>query len=194
MRRMNSLPGSSAATPAQAQPAAAPAAAPTAAPAAVTASRISIDVHVVKTEDWTGADEVYVRIVGPGGVATSDIHKLNDGQKFTFSLPAKPFGDFSKPVKVEVYDEDWPDADDLIVRMTWNPPYGAIFTYSVGRAAAEGVKIVLNITEESGRQVRRLPLPSEVGVNRIAWDLRGEAPQPGASPRRPFPRRSRARG
>jgi hypothetical protein len=115
-----------AATPAQAQPAApqAPAAA-TAAPA-VTASRISVDVHVVKTEDWTGADEVYVRIVGPGGVATSDIHKLNDGQKFTFSLPAKPFGDFTKPVKIEVYDEDWPDADDLIVRMTWNPPYGAI--------------------------------------------------------------------
>ncbi len=78
------------------------------------------------TEDWTGADEVYVRVIGPGGVATSDIHKLNDGQRFTFSLPAKPFGDFTKPVKIEVYDEDWPDADDLIVRMTWNPPFGAI--------------------------------------------------------------------
>ena len=114
-----------AATPAQAQPAA-PQATATAAPATVTASRISVDVHVVKTEDWTGADEVYVKIVGPGGVATSDIHKLNDNQKYTFSLPAKPFGDFSKPVVVEVYDEDWPDADDLIVRMTWKPPYGAI--------------------------------------------------------------------
>lgn len=113
------------ATPAQAPPLPPPAAA-TSAPAAAKASRVSIDVHVVTTEDWTGADEVYVRVIGPGGVATSDVHKLNDGQRFTFSLPAKPFGDFTKPVKIEVYDEDWPDADDLIVRMTWSPPFGPI--------------------------------------------------------------------
>jgi hypothetical protein len=60
---------------------------------------------------------------------------------------------------------------------TPNPPYGAVFTYSVGRAPADGARMVLNITDENGRQVRRLTLPSEPGVNRIAWDLRGEAPQ-----------------
>lgn len=60
---------------------------------------------------------------------------------------------------------------------TPNPPYGAVFTYSVGRAPADGAKAVLNITDESGRQVRRLTLASETGVSRIAWDLRGEAPQ-----------------
>ena len=57
---------------------------------------------------------------------TSAIHKLDDGERFTFSLPAKPFGDFTKPVKIEVYDEDSPDADDLIVRTTWSPPYKAV--------------------------------------------------------------------
>jgi photosystem II stability/assembly factor-like uncharacterized protein len=59
---------------------------------------------------------------------------------------------------------------------TPNPPYGAVFTYSVGRAPADGAKLFLNITDDTGRQVRRLELPAGTGVNRIAWDLRGEAP------------------
>ena len=29
------------------------------------------------------------------------------------------------PIGVEVYDQDWPDADDLIVKMTWAPPCAA---------------------------------------------------------------------
>jgi hypothetical protein len=28
------------------------------------------------------------------------------------------------PVQIEVYDADWPDADDLIVKMAWSTPYG----------------------------------------------------------------------
>jgi hypothetical protein len=27
------------------------------------------------------------------------------------------------PIEVEVYDQDWPDADDLIVKMAWAAPY-----------------------------------------------------------------------
>lgn len=87
-------------------------------------SRPSIDVHVKSTEDWTGADEVYVKVTGPGGVFKSGTKSLNDGQRHTFGVSTVPFGDFSKPVTVDVYDEDWPDRDDLIVRMTWSPPFG----------------------------------------------------------------------
>ena len=60
---------------------------------------------------------------------------------------------------------------------TLNPPYGAVFTYSIGRAPGEGIKTVLNITDEGGRQIRRLSVPSDPGVHRVAWDLRGEAPR-----------------
>jgi photosystem II stability/assembly factor-like uncharacterized protein len=61
--------------------------------------------------------------------------------------------------------------------VTPNPPYGAVFTYSVGRPAAGSAKLVLNITDESGRQIRRLDLPSQTGIGRVAWDLRGEPPR-----------------
>ena len=56
-----------------------------------------------------------------------------------------------------------------------NPPFGAVFTYSLGRPPAAGTKAVLNISDQSGREIRRLELPLAMGVSRIAWDLR---PQP----------------
>ena len=59
---------------------------------------------------------------------------------------------------------------------TPNPPYGAVFTYSVGRGPEGGAKLALEIADEGGRSIRRLPLPSTTGVHRIAWDLRGEPP------------------
>jgi photosystem II stability/assembly factor-like uncharacterized protein len=62
---------------------------------------------------------------------------------------------------------------------TPNPPYGAVFTYNVGQAPAAGAKLVLTITDDSGRPVRRLDLASEVGVRRVAWNLRGEPPAGG---------------
>jgi hypothetical protein len=43
---------------------------------------------------------------------------------------------------------------------------------------------VLNITDDSGKQIRRLELAKElgsVGVHRLAWDLRGEPPAEQAS-------------
>ena len=30
------------------------------------------------------------------------------------------------PIKVEVFDEDWPDGDDLIVAMDWKSPFEEI--------------------------------------------------------------------
>ena len=90
---------------------------------ALTGSRPSVSVRVKSTEDWTGADEVYVRVTGPGGTFKSTVKSLNDGQSNTWALSTVPFGDFSRAVTVDVFDEDWPDADDLIVRMTWSPPF-----------------------------------------------------------------------
>ena len=89
----------------------------------LTGTRPAVHVHVKSTEDWTGADEVYVKVIGPGGTFKSAVKSLNDGNSHTFAVSTVPFGDFSKPVTVDVYDEDWPDRDDLIVRMTWSPPF-----------------------------------------------------------------------
>ena len=57
-----------------------------------------------------------------------------------------------------------------------NPPYGAVFTYSVNANIPDGEKLVLNISDETGRQIRRLDLDRTSGLRRIAWNLRGEAP------------------
>jgi photosystem II stability/assembly factor-like uncharacterized protein len=68
------------------------------------------------------------------------------------------------------------------VEATWgdpttaNPPYGAVFTYSVGQPPAGDARLVLTISDGAGKQVRRLELSKDAGVHRIAWDLRGEAP------------------
>ncbi len=59
---------------------------------------------------------------------------------------------------------------------TPNPPYGAVFTYSIGQAPAADAKLVLTIADDAGRPVRRLDLARSPGVQRIAWNLRGEAP------------------
>jgi hypothetical protein len=59
---------------------------------------------------------------------------------------------------------------------TPNPPYGALLTYSVGRAAAGGSRLVLDITDMLGRMVRRIELPGEPGLRRVAWDLRRDGP------------------
>lgn len=90
----------------------------------LTGTRPTVHVKVNSTEDWTGADEVYVKATGPGGVFKSAVKSLNDGQSHDFAVSTVPFGDFSGPVTIEVYDEDWPDRDDLIVRMSWSPPFG----------------------------------------------------------------------
>ena len=59
---------------------------------------------------------------------------------------------------------------------TPNPPYGALFTYSVGQPPAGDARLVLTVTDDAGKQIRRIDLSKEPGVHRIAWDLRGEPP------------------
>jgi hypothetical protein len=61
---------------------------------------------------------------------------------------------------------------------TPNPPYGALFTYSVGQPPSGDAKLVLTIADDTGKQVRRIDLSKDPGMHRIAWDLRGDLPAP----------------
>ena len=86
-----------------------------------------VDVLVNKTEDWLGADEVYVRVVGPNADLKTATRKLNDGERHLFQIPLLlAMLPLDRPVTVEVYDEDlgvFFDRDDLIARMLWQPPF-----------------------------------------------------------------------
>lgn len=59
-------------------------------------------------------------------------------------------------------------------------PYGAILSYWVGGADPAGARV--EIRDAGGQVVRTLEGPAREGVNRVVWDLRGEAPpaEPGA--------------
>ncbi|MGH7553055.1 MAG: WD40/YVTN/BNR-like repeat-containing protein, partial [Longimicrobiales bacterium] len=63
-----------------------------------------------------------------------------------------------------------------------NPTFGAVFTYHVRDAPATGEKLVLTISDESGKQGRRLELGAEAGLHRIAWNLRADPPAAPAQP------------
>jgi hypothetical protein len=57
-----------------------------------------------------------------------------------------------------------------------------VFTYHVRQDLPGDAKLVLTISDEAGRQVRRLDLNKTAGLRRIAWHLRADAPaaQPAA--------------
>jgi hypothetical protein len=59
-----------------------------------------------------------------------------------------------------------------------NPPYGAVFTYSLNANIPDAEKLVLTISDDNGRQIRRLDLDKGSGLRRVAWNLRTD-PQPG---------------
>jgi hypothetical protein len=85
-----------------------------------------VDVNVVKTEDWLGADEVYVAVSGGRDAFQSPVQRLNDGQSGTYAVPMTALMPFDRPITLEVLDEDlgwFFDRDDLIVRMEWRPPF-----------------------------------------------------------------------
>lgn len=88
-----------------------------------------IDVNVKKTEDWTGADEVYALLKSGNKRQKTPVRSLNDGQSGSFALPLPALMPINGPITVQVYDEDtgtFFDQDDLIVNMAWQAPYGAI--------------------------------------------------------------------
>jgi hypothetical protein len=65
---------------------------------------------------------------------------------------------------------------------TPNPPFGAVFTYNVSKDMPADAKLVLTITDDTGKQVRRIDLEKTAGLRRVVWNLRGDA---AAAPARP---------
>jgi photosystem II stability/assembly factor-like uncharacterized protein len=60
-----------------------------------------------------------------------------------------------------------------------NPPYGALMTYYLKEKPQKEATLKIEILDGSGRSIRSLSkLPSEPGLNRVAWDLSGELPRP----------------
>jgi photosystem II stability/assembly factor-like uncharacterized protein len=55
-----------------------------------------------------------------------------------------------------------------------NPPFGAVFTYNVAAPIPAAAKLVLTITDDTGRQIRRLDVDRSVGLRRATWNLRVE--------------------
>ena len=61
-----------------------------------------------------------------------------------------------------------------------NPPFGAVFTYHVRQELPSDAKLVLTISDDAGRPVRRIDLGRGTGLRRSAWDLRADPPAPPA--------------
>jgi hypothetical protein len=57
---------------------------------------------------------------------------------------------------------------------TPNPPFGAVLTYNVKQALPDEAKLVITISDDNGRQIRRMDVEKTVGLKRVAWNLRGE--------------------
>ena len=57
-----------------------------------------------------------------------------------------------------------------------NPPFGAVFTYHVRQDLPADAKLVLTISDDTGKPIRRLDLEKTAGLRRVAWNLRGEPP------------------
>jgi photosystem II stability/assembly factor-like uncharacterized protein len=61
-----------------------------------------------------------------------------------------------------------------------NPPFGAVFTYNLKQDLPADTKLVLTITDETGRQVRQIELDKAAGLKRVAWPLRADPAAPAA--------------
>ncbi len=64
-----------------------------------------------------------------------------------------------------------------------NPPFGAVFTYHVGQELPADAKLVLTISDDAGRPIRRMDIDKGAGLRRVAWNLRMDppaAPAPGS--------------
>lgn len=85
------------------------------------------------------------------------------------------------PRKARLYDEiGYVRAEGNNVTSP-NPPYGALLTYYLredlaGAGGQNGPKIVLTVTDASGKMVRQIDASSKAGVHRTPWDLRATPP------------------
>jgi hypothetical protein len=61
---------------------------------------------------------------------------------------------------------------------TPNPPVGAWITYSVKDTLPADAKLVLTISDNTGKQVRRCELDRSVGLRRLTWNLNSDPVAP----------------
>ena len=61
-----------------------------------------------------------------------------------------------------------------------NPPGGIIVNYHLGAKPAEGQGVKIVIADGAGKTVRELDGTSDIGVNRVVWDMRMASPIPPA--------------
>ena len=57
-----------------------------------------------------------------------------------------------------------------------NPPFGAVFTYHLRRELPADARLVVSITDEGGKLIRRMEIDKGTGLRRAAWNLRGDPP------------------
>jgi photosystem II stability/assembly factor-like uncharacterized protein len=63
-----------------------------------------------------------------------------------------------------------------------NPPFGAVLTYHLRQDLPADAKLVLTISDDAGKHVRRVdsdqnqPLAKSAGIHRVAWNLRADPP------------------
>ncbi|NQW05684.1 MAG: glycosyl hydrolase [Acidobacteria bacterium] len=81
-------------------------------------------------------------------------------------LPLRHAYQFSMRNQIRAVESDW-TAD--------NPPYGAVLTYHVRDAAPAGTEWAIAISDSTGKELRRITLSGEPGVQRVTWNLT-EAP------------------
>jgi hypothetical protein len=63
-----------------------------------------------------------------------------------------------------------------------NPPYGVILDYYLKTKIEGHDPVKITIVDQAGNHVREIKAPGEAGINRIAWDLRYDAPAPPPPP------------
>jgi photosystem II stability/assembly factor-like uncharacterized protein len=142
------------------------------------------DLHIQR--QWT---DLVVGTFGRGAYILDDYSALREVsaevlEKDAWLFPSRP---------AYIFDELGQVAAAWGNETTPNPPFGAVLTYHLRNALAEGATLILTITDEAGERVRRLELPSDTGIRRAAWDLRRDPPpeppeDPDAPPRRRRPR------
>jgi photosystem II stability/assembly factor-like uncharacterized protein len=125
------------------------------------------DLHIQKREN-----DVVVGTFGRGAYILDDYSPLRTLSPQALAEPARLF-----PLRdAYLYDELGQQEAAWGNVTTPNPPYGAVFTYSIGQPPTGDAKLVLTIADDAGKQIRRLDLAKEPGLHRIAWNLRADPP------------------
>jgi hypothetical protein len=69
-------------------------------------------LHCIHQEDWTGSDQVYIKI---NGTKVTETVRISTGQVLDLSNMSRYF--FDSSIKIEVYEYDW-EGDDLLLSAT----------------------------------------------------------------------------